>query len=66
MLYKESRDYMCKVADNADGAKELIEAGSKYVCEFKNKRLFRTPSKNQPEARGRSSSMSVGSSSSLV
>jgi hypothetical protein len=43
MLYKESNDYMCKVADNTDGAKELIEAGPEYVCEFENKRLFGKP-----------------------
>lgn len=41
MLYKESDDYICKVANNVKEAKGLIETGFEYICEYEDKRLFR-------------------------
>jgi hypothetical protein len=43
MLYKESDDYVCKIANNVNEAKEFIETGFEYVCEYEGKRLFRKP-----------------------
>lgn len=41
MLYKESDDYTCKVTNNVKEAKGLIETGFEYICDYKDKRLFR-------------------------
>ena len=43
MIYKESDDYICKIANNVNEAKELIETGFEYICEYEDKRLFRKP-----------------------
>ena len=37
----ENEDYICKVATNTKEAKELIEAGFDYVCDFDNAKIFR-------------------------
>lgn len=41
MLYKESDDCICKVANSVKEAKGLIETGFEYICEYEDKRLFR-------------------------
>jgi integrase len=37
----EDDEYICKTAENVKEAKELIEAGYKYVCEMDSLKLFR-------------------------
>ncbi len=43
MLYKESDDYICKVANNVKEAKDLIETGFDHICEYQDKKLFKKP-----------------------
>lgn len=41
-LFKnENEEFICKVASKIDEAKELIEAGFEYVCEFNGIKAFR-------------------------
>ena len=41
-LYKtENEEFVCKVASTIDEAKELIEVGFEYVCEFNGVKAFR-------------------------
>jgi len=37
----ESDEYMCKVANNIEEAKQLIESGFEYVTDYGDKKLFR-------------------------
>jgi len=46
MLYTQlidfsEHEYSCKVAENVDGAKKLVEAGFEFVTDFGGYRLFR-------------------------
>lgn len=42
VLFKgEKENYVCKVASTIEEAKELIEAGFEYVCEFNEVKAFR-------------------------
>jgi len=34
-------EFICKVAKTIEEAKELIELGFEYVCEFQDAKLFR-------------------------
>jgi len=40
---KESDNDNCKTANTVDEAMQLIETDSEYICEYKDKRLFRKP-----------------------
>ena len=41
-LFKnENEQFVCKVAGTIDEAKELIEAGFEYVCDFDSQKMFR-------------------------
>jgi len=42
-LEPEKMQYVCKVTDNLEEAKALIEQGFEYVAEFNGKMLFRKP-----------------------
>lgn len=37
----QSDEFICKVAETVEEAKELIEAGFEYVCDFDGVKLFR-------------------------
>ena len=41
-LFKnEDEEYICKVANTIEEAKELIEVGFEYICEFDGIKAFR-------------------------
>ena len=41
MFKEESEDFTCKVATTIEEARECIESGFEYVCDFNNANLFR-------------------------
>lgn len=41
LFKKKNEEYICKVASTIEEAKELIEVGFEYVCEFNKVKAFR-------------------------
>jgi integrase len=41
LFNREPEEYICKVADTIEDAKNLIELGFQYICEFDQAKLFR-------------------------
>ena len=41
LAFSQNEEYICKVAKNVEGAKDLVEAGFEYVTEVNGVKLFR-------------------------
>lgn len=48
MAFKDSGDYICETANGVEEAKELIETGFEYVCEFQDKSSLEGPNRQYP------------------